>query len=228
MTAINAAFPTNRIGDWIFDLDNTIYPAKTNLFLRVSVRITEFVSRHYKVSAVDARVIQKDLFHRYGTTMRGMMSEENIKPEVYLNYVHDIDVSDLDRDYELNSMLAALPGRKHIFTNGTVPHAENILSAYGVRHHFDQIFDIVAADYIPKPDQYAFDCFLRQTGIDPNNAVMIEDMAANLRPAAALGMRTVWLASDIEWAACGSNESFVHYKADDLKEFLRSLLLVDC
>ena len=143
-------------------------------------------------------------------------------------YVHDIDVSDLDRDLELDRLLTALPGRKHIFTNGTIPHAENILVAYGVRHHFEQIFDIVAADYIPKPDQHAFDCFLQQTGIDPNKAVMIEDMAANLRPAAALGMRTVWLESDIEWAARGSNESCVHYKADDLKDFLRSLLLADC
>ena len=227
MTVINAAFPTHKIGDWVFDLDNTIYPANTNLFSRVSIRITEFVSRHYKVSADDARIIQKDLFHRYGTTMRGMMSEENIKPEAYLNYVHDIDVIDLDRELELDEMLTALPGRKHIFTNGTVPHAENILSAYGIRHHFDQIFDIVAADYIPKPAQHAFDCFLQQTSINPNKAVMIEDMAANLRPAAALGMRTVWLTSDIEWAARGSNEAFVHHKAEDLKDFLRSLLLVD-
>jgi putative hydrolase of the HAD superfamily len=225
MTAINAAFPTKSIVDWIFDLDNTIYPAKTNLFRRVSERITEFVASHYNVPASDARVIQKDLFHRYGTTMRGMMSEENIRPDVYLNFVHDIDVSDLNHDKELDELLSGLPGRKHIFTNGTVPHAENILYAYGVRHHFDQIFDIVAANYIPKPDQHAFDCFMNQTGINPNGAVMIEDMAANLRPAAALGMRTVWLASDIEWASRDSDESFVHYKADDLKGFLRSLCL---
>ncbi len=224
MTAINASFPTERIGNWIFDLDNTIYPAKTNLFRRVSVRITEFVASHYNVAADDARVIQKDLFHRYGTTMRGMMSEEDIQPDVYLNYVHNIDVSDLNHDIELDELLSGLPGRKHIFTNGTVRHAENILSAYGVRHHFDHIFDIVAANYIPKPDKYAFDCFLSQTGIDPNGAAMIEDMAANLRPAAALGMRTVWLASDIEWAGYGSDETFVHYKADDLKGFLRSLV----
>ena len=224
MTAITAAFPTKTIGDWIFDLDNTIYPAKINLFRRVSVRITEFVASHYDVPANDARVIQKDLFQRYGTTMRGMMSEENIDPDVYLNYVHDIDVSDLNHDTELDSLISGLPGLKHIFTNGTVRHAENILYAYGVRHHFDQIFDIVAANYIPKPDQHAFDCFVNQTGIDPNSAVMIEDMAANLRPAAALGMRTVWLVSDIEWANRGSDEPFVHYKADDLKGFLRSLV----
>ena len=149
MTAINAAFPTETIGDWIFDLDNTIYPAKINLFSRVSVRITEFVASHYRVPANDARIIQKDLFHRYGTTMRGMMSEENIDPDVYLDYVHDIDVSDLDHDAELDGLISSLPGVKHIFTNGTVRHAENILSAYGVRHHFDQIFDIVAANYIP-------------------------------------------------------------------------------
>ena len=224
MVSINADFPTETIGDWIFDLDNTIYPARTNLFRRVSVRITKFVASHYDVPASDARVIQKDLFHRYGTTMRGMMSEENIDPNVYLNYVHDIDVSDLNYDSELDELLSGLPGLKHIFTNGTVQHAENILSAYGVRHHFDKIFDIVAANYIPKPDQHAFDCFLNQTGIDPNGAVMIEDMAANLRPAAAVGMRTVWLVSDIKWASRGSDEPFVHFKADDLKGFLRSLV----
>ena len=105
-------------------------------------------------------------------------------------------------------------------------HAENILSAYGVRHHFDQIFDIVGANYIPKLDQHAFDV-LEPNGIDPNGAVMIEDMAANL-PAAALGMRTVWLVSDIEWVRRGSNETFVHHKADDLKGFLRSLVKLDC
>ena len=110
MTAINSAFPTETIGDWIFDLDNTIYPAKTNLFRRVSVRITEFVASHYNVPDHDARVIQKDLFHRYGTTMRGMMSEENIDPDVYLDYVHDIDVSDLNHDTELDRLISGLPG----------------------------------------------------------------------------------------------------------------------
>ena len=167
MSAFNASFPTNKISDWIFDLDNTIYPAKINLFRRVSVRITEFVSNHYSVPTAEAKVIQKDLFHRYGTTMRGMMTEENIQPETYLSFVHDIDVSDLAYDKELDTMLNVLPGKKHIFTNGTVSHAENILLAYGISHHFDNIFDIVASDYIPKPEQHAFDCFIKKTGIKP-------------------------------------------------------------
>jgi putative hydrolase of the HAD superfamily len=221
----NSSFPVNEIHDWVFDLDNTIYPARTNLFRRVSVRITEFVAGHYKVSADKARVIQKDLFHRYGTTMRGMMTEENIAPKLYLDFVHDIDLSDLDHDRELDEMLAALPGRKHIFTNGTVPHAENILSAYGLKHHFDKIFDIVAADYVPKPEPQAFKSFVSQTGINPVNAVMIEDMAVNLQPAADLGMRTVWLSSEIEWASRGSDGDHIHHTADDLKDFLRGLNL---
>ena len=91
-------FPAADIQDWVFDLDNTIYPAATNLFRRVSVRITEFVAAHYQVPADEARVIQKDLFHRYGTTMRGMMTEENIAPKIYLDFVHDIDLTDLDHD----------------------------------------------------------------------------------------------------------------------------------
>lgn len=216
-------FPTTMINDWIFDLDNTIYPARTNLFLRVAVRITEFVAKHYRVSHDEARVIQKDLFHRYGTTMRGMMIEEAICPDTYLNFVHDIDLSDMPLDQELDRMIGALPGKKHIFTNGTVPHAENVLNAFGIRHHFDQIFDIVAADYIPKPGQHAFDQFMKKTSIDPTGAVMIEDMARNLQPAAALGMRTVWLDSDIEWATLGADSDYVHYRADDLKGFLAAV-----
>jgi len=216
-------FPVSDINDWIFDLDNTIYPARSNLFVRVAVRITEFVASHFEVETDEAKVIQKDLFHRYGTTMRGLMVEENMTPDAFLHYVHDIDVSDLPYEAELDQMIGALPGRKHIFTNGTVPHAENILNAYGIRHHFDQIFDIVGADYVPKPEKQAFDRFMQVTSIDPAGAVMIEDMARNLEPAHHLGMRTVWLASDIDWAARGADEDYVHFVADDLKAFLSAL-----
>jgi len=218
-------FPTGEINDWVFDLDNTIYPAASNLFVRVAVRITEFVAMHFKVPEDEAKIIQKALFQRYGTTMRGLMVEEGLAPADYLHFVHDIDVSDLPFEADLDRMLAALPGRKHIFTNGTVPHAENILNAYGIRHHFDQIFDIIGADYVPKPETIAFERFVDTTGIDPKGAVMIEDMARNLEPAAALGMRTVWLASDIEWAAKGADEDYVQYVAPDLKSFLSALAI---
>jgi len=220
-----SAFPADQIKDWVFDLDNTIYPAKSNLFVRVAVRITEFVARHFDVPHDEARVIQKDLFQRYGTTMRGLMVEQNLAPDDYLHFVHDIDVSDLPFEAELDAMLAALPGRKHIFTNGTVPHAENILNAYGIRHHFEHIFDIVGADFVPKPEQQAFDRFMAVTAIDPASAVMIEDMARNLEPAHHLGMRTVWLASDYDWAQRGAGEDYVHFVAEDLKSFLSALAI---
>ena len=122
-------------------------------------------------------------------------------------------------------MLATLVGRKHIFTNGTVLHAENILKAYGIRHHFDQRFDIVGADFVPKPEQAAFESFISATGIDPTGAVMIEDMARTLEPAHELGMRTVWLVSDHDWAATGADEPYVHFIADDLKSFLSALVI---
>ena len=144
-------FPVEEIKDWIFDLDNTIYPASSNLFVRVAVRITEFVATHFDVPQDQARVIQKDLFQRYGTTMRGLMVEEGLEPSDYLHCVHDIDVSDLPLEAELEAMLAKLPGRKHIFTNGTVPHAENILNAYGIRHHFEHIFDTVSYTHLTLP-----------------------------------------------------------------------------
>lgn len=220
-----AQFPMADIKDWVFDLDNTIYPAQSNLFVRVAVRITEFVANHFDVEMDVAKIIQKDLFYRHGTTMRGLMVEENMPPDAYLHYVHDIDVSDLLHEAELDQMLDTLPGRKHIFTNGTVPHAENILNAYGIRHHFDKIFDIVGTDYVPKPEMAAFDRFFAKTEIDPVSAVMIEDMARNLAPAAAFGMRTVWLASEHDFATKGADEDYVHFIADDLKGFLSGLLV---
>lgn len=220
-----SSFPAKSVRDWVFDLDNTIYPASSNLFLRVSRRINAFVARHFDVPEQEAQAIQTDLFRRYGTTMRGLMVEHELEPDEFLAYVHDIDLSDVPVETELDGLLGALPGRRHIFTNGTVPHAENVLNAYGIRHHFDQIFDIVASSFVPKSEVVAFEKFLEATGIDPGGAVMVEDMAKNLKPAHEVGMHTVWLQSEIDWAAKGSGEPYVHYVAPDLKKFLSSLAL---
>ena len=217
-------FPTDSINDWVFDLDNTIYPAKSNLFVRVAVRITEFVARHFDVPHDEAKIIQKDLFQRYGTTMRGLMVEQNLAPEDYLHFVHDIDVSDLPFEAELDAMLAALPGRKHIFTNGTVPHAEYPQRLWHPAS-FRPDFRHCRGRFRAKAGTGRVRQFISATGIDPTGAVMIEDMARNLEPAHALGMRTVWLVSDHDWAATGADEPYVHFVAEDLKSFLSALAI---
>lgn len=212
------------IDEWVFDLDNTIYPAKSNLFARVAQKMTEFLMVEFKLDEDEAAALKTRLFREYGTTMHGLMKEFGMESERFLTFVHDIDVSDIDDDVELDKLLAQLPGRKHIFTNGTVAHADNILRAFGVRSHFDFIFDIVAANHEPKPALAPYELFLSQSGINPHKAVMIEDMAVNLRSAAALGMGTIWIEHDHDWAREGSEQDYVHYQSADIKSCLRDIL----
>ena len=211
------------ITDWVFDLDNTIYPARSSLFPRVAERMTDFICNEMKLDREAAAALKTRLFRTYGTTMHGLMKEYGMAPEAFLSYVHEIDLSDVEQDKELDNMLTQLEGRKHIYTNGTVRHAERILDAFGIRHHFEVIFDIVASEHIPKPAPAPYDRFLEISGIIPQNAVMIEDMARNLEPAAACGMKTIWLVSDHDWAATGVSETYVHYIAEDVKHCLNVL-----
>ena len=213
----------SAVTDWVFDLDNTIYPARSSLFPRVAERMTGFIMAHFDLAEAEAADMKTRLFRTYGTTMRGLMVEHDMEPDEFLHYVHEIDLSDVAVDAELNDLLGRLDGRKHIYTNGTVRHATRILDAFGVRHHFDFIFDIVASDHIPKPDPQPYDLFVRQSGIVPETSVMIEDMARNLEPAADLGMQTIWLVSDHDWAAKGADNHFVHYISADVKQCLADL-----
>lgn len=208
---------------WIFDLDNTLYPARSNLFVQVSARMTSFIQTRFGLDADPARALQRDLFRRHGTTLRGLMTEHGVDPGGFLDYVHDIDVTPVDPSPRLDALLAGLPGRKLVFTNGSVPHAERVMTRLGVARHFESVFDIVAAAYVPKPDPRPYAQLVESAGIAPHGAVMVEDMAKNLAPAAALGMRTVWLRSDHDWASDGAGEDHVHHVAEDLVAFLESL-----
>lgn len=211
------------IETWVFDLDNTLYPARCNLFVQVSARMTRFIQDRFDLEHDPARALQRDLFRRFGTTLRGLMTEHGVEPIAFLDYVHDIDVTPVDPSPRLDALLAALPGRKVIFTNGSVPHAERVTDRLGVTRHFDTVFDIVAADYVPKPDPRPYARLLETAAIDPARAVMIEDMAKNLAPAAALGMRTVWLQTEHDWARDGAEADHVHHVAEDLVGFLESV-----
>jgi len=208
---------------WVFDLDNTLYPARCNLFAQVSQRMGRFIADFLAVELEEARVVQKDFFHRHGTTLRGLMIEHGMDPAPFLDYVHDIDLSPIPRDARLDQALAALPGRKVIFTNGTTAHARRITDHLGVSHHFEAVYDIAEAGYVPKPEPGPYQHMVERHDIAPERAVMIEDIARNLVPAAEMGMTTVWIRGDSDWARHGHQGSHVHHAADDLVDWLVEL-----
>jgi putative hydrolase of the HAD superfamily len=217
----------DRIDTWIFDLDNTLYPASSRLFNEVSKRITAFIAERFTLPPDAARVRQRDFFMRYGTTLRGLMVEHGVDPGPFLDYVHAIDVGLLESNPGLGGRLARLPGRKLVFTNASRRHAERVLDQLGIGPHFEEIFDIAAADYVPKPDRSSYALMLERHNVEPETACMIEDMARNLEPAKALGMRTVWLKGDIEWArrqGADPSPPYVDHIVNDLEHWLDELI----
>ena len=206
---------------WLFDLDNTLYPARCNLFSQIDVRIGAYISGWLKVTPEEARVVQKQYWRDHGTSMRGMMSLHGVDPKHYLDYVHDIDYSPVEAAPDLEASLANLPGRKIIFTAGDVPHAERVMERLGVAHHFEAIFDIVAGDYWPKPHPQIYDQLVRKHGVDPTRACFADDIAINLKPAANLGMRTVWIRTDESVKrAADLDLGHIHHQTDDLATWL--------
>ena len=206
---------------WLFDLDNTLYPAKCNLFAQIDVRIGRYIADWLKVDVDEARRVQKQYWRDHGTSMRGMMSLHGVDPVHYLNYVHDIDYSPVEANPALERSLAALPGRKIIFTAGDVPHAEKVMERLGVAHHFEAIFDIVAGDYWPKPHQAIYDKLVVKHGVDPTRAAFADDIVVNLKPAHDMGMRTVWIRTDESVKrAEGLSLDHIHHQTDDLATWL--------
>jgi len=190
----------------------------------------DFVSRLLGVDHAEAKRRQKDMFYKYGTTLRGLMTEHGIAPDAFLDYVHDIDHSPVPPNRELDAALHALPGRKLIFTNGTVAHAEKVLNRIGITHHFGDIFDIVHSDFIPKPGAEPYRAFIRQTGIRPETSAMFEDIARNLEVPHALGMTTVLVVSPdnsdaqhLNRASGGEDQTHIHHVTGDLPGFLTDL-----
>lgn len=219
---------------WIFDLDNTLYPPHCNLFQQVDVRMGEFISRLLDVDRVDARKIQKGYYRDYGTTLRGLMAERGVEPEDFLDYVHDIDHSVIPADAALGAAIAALPGRKLIFTNGSRKHAEAVAGQIGILEHFEDIFDIKAAGYLPKPHAQAYQVFLDTFRVDGNRAAMFEDLSRNLAVAAHLGMATILVKpalgahpDDREgWVKPDEGGDHVHHTTSDLAGFLRNIVAI--
>ncbi|WP_166299616.1 pyrimidine 5'-nucleotidase [Bradyrhizobium sp. 2S1] len=219
-----------HVETWVFDLDNTLYPHHVNLWQQVDARIGEFVSNWLKVTPEDARRIQKDYYLRYGTTMRGMMTEHGVQADDYLAYVHKIDHSPLQPNPAMGAAIAKLPGRKLILTNGSVDHVDAVLDRLGITNHFDGVFDIIAADLEPKPAPQTYQKFLRLHDVDPVKAAMFEDLARNLVVPHELGMTTVLVVPDGSqevvretWELEGRDAAHVDHVTDDLTGFLQRL-----
>ena len=219
-----------HIDTWVFDLDNTLYPHHVNLWQQVDARIGAFVANFLNVPAEDARRIQKDYYRRYGTTMRGMMTEHGVRADDYLAYVHQIDHSPLEPNPAMGTAIAKLPGRKLILTNGSTDHADKVLARLGLAGHFEAVFDIIAAELEPKPASQTYRRFLTLHEVDPAKSAMFEDLARNLVIPHQLGMITVLVVPDgtrkvvrEDWELEGRGASHVDHVTDDLTGFLQGL-----
>lgn len=231
----NAAAPDlarfASVNAWIFDLDNTLYPRHTNLFSQVDRRIREYVERLLSLPPEEAQRIQKDYYRRYGTTLRGLMEEHRIEPDEFLEYVHDIDHSWVAPDPALASAIPLLPGRKFILTNGSRKHAEKVAERLGIGGQFEDIFDIVRSELLPKPARQTYDRFVAATGVAPESSAMFEDLARNLEVPRALGMATVLVVPSgtrevfrEDWEVEGHDPEHAEFLTDDLGAFLGKVL----
>lgn len=215
------------IREWVFDLDNTLYPHHINLFAQIDKNMTAYVQELLQLEPEDARALQKRYYHEHGTTLQGLMLNHGIDPDSFLERAHAIDYSALLPHPELGEAIKALPGRKFIFTNGSVPHAEAAARALGILDNFDDIFDIVAAGYVPKPAGATYDKFASLHRVDTKHAAMFEDLPRNLQVPKALGMRTVLLVPRNldtvlmeRWETLTDEDDHIDYVTDDLAGFL--------
>jgi putative hydrolase of the HAD superfamily len=216
-----------HVRSWIFDLDNTLYRADNGIFSQIEARMTQYVMAYLKLPREEAYARQKELYRAYGTTLNGLMQEHGTEPEDYLNFVHDIDLSELAPDESLAAAIAALPGRRFVFTNGCRGHAARILDRLGMTGLFEAVWDIRTMAFVPKPAPAAYDSVVQESGIACAEAAMFDDIARNLVPARAMGMTTVWLKTDSPWGKHGPlldvGPSDICHQTDNLTRFLQTI-----
>lgn len=206
-----------HVSTWVFDLDNTLYPPQDRLFDQIEVRMTKYVMQALNVDQARADHLRQYYWQHYGTTLAGLMREHDVDPSPYLSHVHDIDLSHMMPDQPLAAQIAALPGRKIIYTNGTAPYAERVIEARGLSGLFDAIYGVEHAGFLPKPERAAFEAIFKIEQLDTKTAAMFEDDPRNLAAPHDMGMRTVHVAPDPHIA------DHIQYHTDDLAAFLSKL-----
>ncbi len=220
----------DQVEAWVFDLDNTLYPHHLNLWQQVDERIRLYIERLLNLAKDDAFRLQKDYYRRYGTTLRGLMLEHGLQPDDFLDFVHEIDHSPLEPNPQLGAALEKLPGRKLVLTNGTRKHADVVMRRLAIDEHFEDVFDIEAAELEPKPSPQTYERFLVHHGVDPKKAAMFEDLARNLATPHSLGMTTVLVIPEgtrevlrEDWELEGRDDDHVDHVTDDLAGFLQKI-----
>ncbi|HEU6441568.1 MAG TPA: pyrimidine 5'-nucleotidase [Microvirga sp.] len=221
----------SHVDTWIFDLDNTLYPHTSRVWPQINERITLYIAELFGLDGMSSRALQKYFYHKYGTTLRALIDEYDIDPHDFLDFAHDIDHTDIELNPSLGKAIEKLPGRKLILTNGSRKHAENVAKKIGILDHFEDVFDIAASNFVPKPERRAYESFLDKHGVEPSRSAMFEDIAKNLAVPHQLGMTTTLI---VPKTVDPFRESFeqeavktpdIDYITNDLAEFLRSYAL---
>ena len=216
-----------KIKYWLFDLDNTLYSGDTKVFDQVDQKMSFFISKKLKVSVEEAKKIQKNYFHEYNTTLNGMIKNHKIDAEEFLEFVHDVDFDDLNKDNELKKLLSKINGQKSIYTNASFNHAKKILNAMGIFDEFEIIFDIKDSNYIAKPDYNSYLMMKEKLGLNDKNitrSIFFEDTAKNLKPASKLGMSTVWIENDFNREEAKILNEYINFSGSDIKSILNNML----
>ncbi len=215
-----------NIKNILFDCDGVLYQDLEAVFGQVSKKMTEYISTKLNIDLIKAKELQTNYFHKYNTSLNGLMIHHDILPEEFLKYVHDIDLSFMKKDLVLREELEKLNIKKFVFTNGSREHVNNITTHLGINDLFDGIFDIVDAEFHPKPEAKAFDLMTKKFNINPKETLYIEDIAKNLSIAKERGSTTVWLINEEYWGKKDSEKDFIDYKIKNLSLFLKEIRLL--
>ena len=207
----------SHVDNWVFDLDNTLYPPDTDLFGQIEIKMTDWVMRALGIDQVRADRLRVQYWQAYGTTLAGLMAEHDVDPAPYLNEVHDIDFSVLSPDAALADAIRALPGKKIVYTNACESYAVRVLEARGLGGLFDGVYGVEHAGFRPKPEREAFETVFALAGVSPETGAMFEDDARNLSAPHAMGMRTVHVAPK------PVPQDHIHHHTDDLAAFVSLL-----
>jgi len=216
-----------HVRDWIFDLDNCLYPASTELFSLIDERMGAYIQRLLNCGPEEARRVQKAHFHAHGTTLAGLMADHGVDPHDFLEDVHAIPLDRVQRNERLARGIGRLPGRKFVFTNGDAPYARRVLERIGVGEQFDDLHDIHASSYRPKPDPHGYELLCERFGIDPSRALLADDMIQNLIPAKALGMTTIWVDNGSELGSHNHDEAHYDERIANLVDWLEQITGTD-